>query len=109
MCRIDCLRVKKIRLICKHLRATKNATKFAGKRVHIMRALSTEAAEKFPDEHFDWIYIDALHTRDAVVKDLRLWWPKLRPYGMISGDDFGNMGDTKCNPQERFAGKMCTA
>ncbi len=47
-----------------------------GARAKMKRAFSVEAAAEFPVGHFDWIYIDALHTYDAVLEDLRAWWPK---------------------------------
>lgn len=71
-------------------------------RYTVMQALSTEAAEKFPDDHFDWLYIDALHTHDAVVKDMRAWWPKLRTGGLMSGDDYGDVNDTEYLTRARY-------
>jgi len=47
-----------------------------GARAKMKRSFSVEAAATFPDSHFDWIYIDALHTYDAVLEDLRAWWPR---------------------------------
>jgi len=65
-------------------------TDFAGSRVKLIRNLSIAAARTFPDEYFDWIYIDALHTKAAAAADLSAWWPKLRHGGLLSGDDFGD-------------------
>jgi len=39
--------------------------------------LSIEAVSLFPDEYFDWIYIDALHTYEGVRDDIQYYWPKL--------------------------------
>ena len=64
-------------------------------RVTLLRALSTDAAASFQDGFFDWIYIDALHTYDAVSEDLRAWWPKLREGGLFSGDDYGDKERTE--------------
>lgn len=36
------------------------------------------------------MYIDALHTQDALYNDLVAWWPKVRHGGLVSGDDYGN-------------------
>ena len=41
-----------------------------GSRVHLLRAMSADAAKSFPDAYFDWAYIDALHTYAAVLADL---------------------------------------
>jgi len=69
-------------------------TRFAGSRVHLVRNRSVNAARTFPDAFFDWIYIDALHTRRAVLADVHAWYPKLRPGGLLSGDDYGDSSDT---------------
>ena len=63
-------------------------------RVYVVRNLSTAAAMMYPDEHFDWIYIDTLHTAPAVAAELRAWWPKLRPGGLMSGDDYADAHNT---------------
>ena len=36
---------------------------------------------------------DALHTYEAVLADLRAWWPRLRRGGLLSGDDYGDERD----------------
>ena len=61
----------------------------------MIRGFSTTVHSQFEDEYFDWIYIDALHTYEAVKQDLSLWWPKLKPGGMCSGDDFVDLDDKK--------------
>lgn len=61
-----------------------------GDRVELIRMLSVNASEKFEDDTIDWVYIDALHTYDACLADMHAWWKKLRPGGLMSGDDFGN-------------------
>ena len=43
---------------------------------------------RFPDGHFDWIYLDATHTYAASRDDLRRWYPKLRVGGLMSGHDY---------------------
>lgn len=57
-------------------------------RAHIIRMDSPAAAKLFPDEYFDFIYIDADHAYDAVVKDLTMWWPKIKKGGLFCGDDY---------------------
>lgn len=42
-------------------------------KAEIVRGLSVEAAALFPDRHFDCVYLDANHSRDAVLDDLLAW------------------------------------
>lgn len=52
---------------------------------------SARAAEAFADASVDAVWIDAAHTYDFVVRDLAAWRAKVRPGGLLGGDDF-----TKC-------------
>lgn len=62
--------------------------RFAGDpRVEIVRAPSVEAAEHIADASIDWAFIDGDHRAEPALADLRAWWPKLKPGGVISGDD----------------------
>ena len=36
------------------------------------------AVSRFADGAFDWLFIDALHTEQALLDDLHAWWPKVR-------------------------------
>jgi predicted O-methyltransferase YrrM len=41
-----------------------------------------------PDAHFDWIYLDAHHAYKDVLADLTMILPKIKPGGVIMGDDY---------------------
>ncbi|RJP65600.1 MAG: hypothetical protein C4539_13170 [Ignavibacteriales bacterium] len=56
--------------------------------VKIYRMDSVEATDHFPDEYFDWIYIDADHSYEGCKRDLKAWYPKLKKGGMFCGHDF---------------------
>ncbi|MCE9634679.1 MAG: class I SAM-dependent methyltransferase [Planctomycetes bacterium] len=56
--------------------------------VTILRAPSVEAARQVPDASLDWVYIDGDHAYDAVRADLEAWFPKIKPGGLVSGDDY---------------------
>ena len=64
----------------------------AAGRVVIHRAASAEALEGFADGALDWIYIDGDHCESAVARDLALALQKVRPGGLILGDDYGVPG-----------------
>ena len=49
---------------------------------------TAEAAAQFADASVDFIYVDADHRRENVAKDLAAWWPKLKPDGVMAGDDW---------------------
>jgi hypothetical protein len=48
---------------------------------------SIESAKIYPNEYFDYVYIDGDHSHDAVKKDLVTWWPKLKKGGIFAGHD----------------------
>lgn len=52
--------------------------------------MSVEVAGRFPDESFDFIFIDADHEYESVLADLEAWFPKLKPGGIIGGHDWSN-------------------
>ncbi len=53
----------------------------------IIRAKSVHASTNFPNDFFDFIYIDACHEYDAVLDDLNVWFPKCKIGGLFSGHD----------------------
>ena len=61
-----------------------------GDRVELRRGMSMQMAKTFPDEVFDFIYIDANHRYASVLLDLAAWMPKLRKDGILAGHDYVN-------------------
>ena len=57
-------------------------------RMEILRQYSQQAAQQFPAEFFDLIYIDANHSYEAVKRDIASWWPKLKKGGVLAGHDY---------------------
>lgn len=47
-----------------------------------------DAVDMFPDESFDWIYIDANHTYPKIKEDLKAWYLKIKKGGYICGHDY---------------------
>jgi hypothetical protein len=62
--------------------------------VEIHRKLSTEAVYDFPDNYFDWVYIDTSHCYKGTKAELELYSRKVKPGGIIAGHDYtmGNWG-----------------
>ncbi len=58
------------------------------KNLRVMRQESEVAAAIFPDQFFDFVYVDALHDYDNCLKDIKVWLPKVKKGGIIGGDDY---------------------
>lgn len=56
-------------------------------RVRLVQMTSEEAARVIPG-WIHWAYLDAAHDYDSVRQDLRLWWARLQPEGILAGHDF---------------------
>lgn len=54
----------------------------------IVKARSPEAASYYTDGALDLVYLDANHSYEAVMTDLRAWTPKIRKGGAIAGHDY---------------------
>ena len=57
-------------------------------RVVLHRATSQDALEGMADGALDWIYIDGNHNEPFIGQDLSLARRKVRPGGVIAGDDY---------------------
>ena len=66
----------------------RNALFKFGARSQIMKMFSSEAAPLIPDQSLDFVFIDALHTYEAVKEDIALWYNKVRPEGIFAGHDY---------------------
>lgn len=49
---------------------------------------SLEAVKRFENESLDFVYIDGDHSYEAVTDDITVWMPKVKPGGIIAGDDY---------------------
>lgn len=52
------------------------------------REYSFEAVKHFQDNCFDLVYIDADHTYEGALKDIRDWYPKIKEGRFLVGDDY---------------------
>lgn len=63
-----------------------------GSRAKLLILDSVEASKRFPDDYFDYVYIDAEHDYKSVLRDITAWYPKVKKGGMIAGHDYGVEG-----------------
>lgn len=62
----------------------------ANSKISVVRDFSVNAALAFEDGHFDFIYLDGDHGYSSVLNDLEAWYPKLKQFGVMCGDDYGS-------------------
>jgi predicted O-methyltransferase YrrM len=55
----------------------------------IIKDSSYNSAKLFTNSSIDYMMIDAGHTYDDVKSDINIWYNKIKPGGIISGDDYG--------------------
>jgi hypothetical protein len=60
--------------------------KHAG-RMSVLELHTVDAAKEVPDESLDFVFIDADHSTEAVVRDAMDWMPKVRHAGYLLGHD----------------------
>lgn len=59
-----------------------------GKRASVRREKSVAASKNFDDASLPLVFVDGDHRYEAVLADLRAWWPKISHGGVLCGDDF---------------------
>lgn len=60
----------------------------ANSAVEILRGFSKDAALKIPDNSLDFVYLDGDHSYEGVCLDFDLFFGKVKPGGLIYGDDY---------------------
>ena len=64
-------------------------TKFADTpAVSIHRGKSEDAFAAFEDGYFDWVYLDGNHHAPFIDNDIAIALEKVKPNGIIAGDDY---------------------
>ena len=63
-------------------------TAFAKDKITVLRDETKNAAPEIPDHSLDLAYIDGDHTLRGITIDLNSMWDKIKPGGLIGGDDF---------------------
>jgi len=78
-------------------------------KVRIIREYSINVAKMFEDNYFDFVYLDGDHSYEAVMVDLEAWYPKLKQFGVMCGDDYGHpsgVGVIKAVTEFSFKNKL---
>lgn len=70
-----------------YAKAMKNIEGYEDRAI-MVRGTSEITSEMFEDESLDFVYIDANHAYDYVVKDIELWYEKVKPNGYLIGHDY---------------------
>ena len=68
-----------------------------GERAVVLRMTSEEAAQTILDGSLDFAYLDARQDYESEKEDIGLWYPKIRPGGILCGHDYldGEMNGTR--------------
>lgn len=65
-----------------------NTREWFGKKVFLKRGTSWDEGKAWGDGvKIDFLFIDGDHSFEAVLLDLKMWVPKVRPGGMVMGHD----------------------
>ncbi len=68
----------------------KFATQLSEGTVEINKGYSTEVLPTFPDNYFDWVYIDSAHDYQTTADELSILKTKMKKGGFICGHDYVN-------------------
>lgn len=69
----------------------KFSSQIMSNQIKIKKGFSYEVVDEFPDNFFDFVYIDACHLYDSVKADLEMFLPKLKTGGLMCGHDYANV------------------
>ena len=59
-----------------------------GANIEVVPFESLEAAEKFNDGYFDFVYIDSSHEYHSTKKEISAWYKKVKDEGILAGHDY---------------------
>lgn len=74
--------------------------------ISIRKGFSADVLASFPDDYFDWLYIDGNHLYEFVRKDIEISFKKVRPGGIIAGDDYFWQKDGRAHVKEAVLDAM---
>ena len=69
----------------------------------LLKMFSSEAVKYIEDGSLDFLFIDGNHSYESVKEDIKLYLPKVKKGGLISGHDYGlQLSGVKEAVQESF-------
>ncbi len=71
-----------------NLQKTKDATAKYKKRRRIIQGDSALSADDIQDASLDFVFIDADHSYEGCLRDIKAWLPKVKSGGYICGHDY---------------------
>jgi glycosyltransferase involved in cell wall biosynthesis len=74
--------------------------------ITMIKDTSKNAANQFANGSIDYIMLDAGHSYDALKDDLNVWYNKVKPGGIVSGDDYGVFSGVTQAANEFFYGQF---
>ncbi len=57
-------------------------------KIEVLEMYSTDAVNSIPDNSLDYIFIDGDHSYEAVLRDVRAYWSKVKVGGLFTGHDW---------------------
>jgi len=77
-------------------------------RLKIIKNDSVSQSKNYQDHSLDFVYIDAGHDYESVKADIQAWLPKIKPNGIIAGDDYNPWWGVPRAVNEMFPNKVKT-
>ena len=85
-----------------HQEAIQNLNHFA-ENLSIIKLDSISASKLFKPKSLDLIYIDGSHDYKSVLKDIKAWYSRVKPNGIICGDDYNEHWNGVVDAVNEFA------
>ena len=85
-----------IKALTKLMRAFEN--EIADRSIELHVGFDFDILPSFPENYFDWVYLDTSHTYEDTIKELNLIKTKMKPDGIIAGDNW------EASPEHKFYG-----
>jgi len=73
--------------------------------VNKIRKTSEQAVNMFPNNFFDFVYIDGNHNYDFIKEDIVKWLPKVKSNGVIAGHDYNHAYEGVIKAVDEIFGK----